>query len=160
MRGMPCQVGDQRLELVAVDVTAGEQQALPLPLESALRQQCLQYPLLAGSGRRSLAEQAWSLAWQSLRARNRVSGSAACIRLIGAFLFAYVISLDCLIGYMNCLEDVGTQEKPAAWRIRAFHHVVTSPLGECYEFTSARKAISISCSGKASADTPMRLLAT
>ena len=47
VRGMPCQVGDQRLELVAVDVTAGEQQALPLPLESALRQQCLQYPLLA-----------------------------------------------------------------------------------------------------------------
>lgn len=116
--------------------------------------------LLAGSGRRSLAEQAWSLAWQSLRARNRVSGSAACIRLIGTFLFAYVISLDCLIGYMNCLEDVGTQEKPAAWRIRALHHGVTSPLGECYEFTSARKAISISCSGKASADTPMRLLAT
>lgn len=29
MRGMPCQVGDQRFQLVAVDVTAGEQQALP-----------------------------------------------------------------------------------------------------------------------------------
>jgi hypothetical protein len=33
VRGMPCQVGDQRFQLVAVDVTAGEQQALPLPLE-------------------------------------------------------------------------------------------------------------------------------
>lgn len=30
MRAMPCQVGDQRFQLVAVDVTAGEQQALPL----------------------------------------------------------------------------------------------------------------------------------